>query len=121
MAFHGNWKDDAFIRQGADGWVGVHRSTPNYRAWEHWLRAEFKKQFFPEWITVMGEWPPTMQANADAYAIALSDIRDSRYLKEQTVIGGLPVPRHPKPWDGYVPPEPGSDKPGRNLLAIVKS
>lgn len=106
MAFAESWKDDKFIKIGADGWVGLHVSTPNYRAWERWLTMEFRRQFFPKWLTVLGEWPPTTQAGADAYAIALSEIRDSKYLKEQSIIGGPAVPRHPQPWDGRVPPAP---------------
>lgn len=103
MAFSGTWKDDKLIKIGSDGCVGLHNSTPNYRAWERWLRAEFHKEFFPEWITVQGEWPPTTQAAADHVAQTISDIRDSKYQKEQSVIGGRAVPRHPAPWDGVVP------------------
>lgn len=105
MAFSETWKNDKLIKTGPDGWVALNHLTPNYRAWKYWLHEEFGKQFFPEWITVLGEWPPTSQAGADAYAIALSDTRDSKYQKEQSQIGGPAVPRHPKPWDGYVPKE----------------
>lgn len=104
MAFAETWKDANLIRRGADGWVGLNAKTPNYRAWRSWLRAEFGKRFFPEWLTVTGEWPPTTQEAASNYAVALSEIRDSKYQKEQMLIGGLPVPRSPAPWNGYVPP-----------------
>lgn len=104
MAFAETWKNDELIKTGENGWVGLNEITPNYRAWEYWLRAEFGKEYFPKWITVQGEWPPTTQAGADAYAIALSEVRDSKYQKEQSIIGGLQVPRHPIPWDGFVPP-----------------
>lgn len=105
MAFASTWKNDAKIKLGTDGLVGVHESTPNYRAWARWLALEFGKRVFPTWLTVIGEWPPTTQEGADGYAVFLSDIRDSRYQKESSPIGGSAVPRHPAPWDGRVPPE----------------
>lgn len=109
MAFAGTWKSDKLIKTGSDGWVGLHVSTSNYRAWEYWLRMAFGKEFFPDWITVQGEWPPTTQPGADHVAQVISDIRDSKYMKEPSVIGGRAVPRHPEPWDGRVPPAPVAD------------
>lgn len=117
MAFSGTWKDDKLIKTGADGLVGLNWETQNYRAWRHWLIEEFGKTFFPEWITVTGEWPPTTQAGADAFAEHLSNIRDSKYQKEQSIIGGRAVPRHPKPWSGFVPPAPKPDAPLRLVTA----
>lgn len=103
MAFAGDWKSDKLIKIGSDGWVGLNEQTPNYRAWKHWLSKEFGKEVFPSWITVQGEWPPTTQDGADGYARALSEIRDSKYLKETSPIGGKAVPRHPAPWSGHIP------------------
>jgi len=108
MAFSGDWKNDALIKIGSNGLVGLHEKTPNYRAWKHWLQSEFGKRVFPEWLTVLGEWPPTTQEGADTFACHLSDIRDSKYLKETSPIGGRAVPRHPNPWTGYLPSEPGA-------------
>ncbi len=85
-----------------DGLVGLHSSLPQYRAWKHWLTEVFQKRYFPDWITVTSEWPPTTSAAAREFAEWLSSIRD-----EIKVTKG--VPPHPDPWTGFVPPAPPAD------------
>jgi hypothetical protein len=82
-------------------WV-IREGSAQYRAWEFWLRAAFKQRFFPKpTMQVLGEWPPRTQDAADLIAAAKSAIHDE--------VGGRAVPRHPEPWDGYIPA--GDDEP----------
>lgn len=76
-----------------------------YRAWRYWLAVAFHKRGFPDnALQVWSEWPPSTQLQADQVAVALSEIRDSiGYAKA--------VPRHPEPWNGYIPPEEVMDVP----------
>lgn len=87
------------VKRGKDGLWAVRFGTDQYAAWKFWLVREFGTTFFPEWLTVRGEWPPTTQNAASAIASAISDIRD-----ELKIIH--PVSRNPAPWDGYIPAAP---------------
>ena len=89
---------DQIRNNETEGLWAVRRGTLQWAAWVNWYYAEFGKLFYPEWLTVLYEWPPSHQLGADRVAVWLSDIRDSNYGKEH--IGGRPVPRHPEPWDG---------------------
>lgn len=101
MAFHGGGTSGELIRHNErDSLWGVKRGTPQYGAWEDWYRSQFRKTFFPEWLTVPMEWPPTTESGAQMVSKWLSDIRDSRYGKEALPISTIPVPRNPVPWGG---------------------
>lgn len=92
------------------GLWALREDTDQYRAWKMWLHAEFGKTFFPRWLTVWSRWPPTTRSAAAAVAAAISEIRDGCYLKETLPIGGDPVPRAPRPWDGEIPMREKADE-----------
>lgn len=100
--------DERTVRQGDAGLWAVRYPSDQWRAWQYWLRVAFEKRFFPDWLTVWSEWPPTTQEAADRVAAAISDLRDSKFGTEKSPIGGRPVPRRPSPWDGHIPKFVGS-------------
>lgn len=110
----GDLKADFIRHNEKDSLWGVRRGSPQWSAWVNWYFSEFRKTYFPEWLTVLFEWPPTTASGADAVAQWLSDIRDSKYQKDPSNIGGDPVPRHPAPWNGAksLPPSPPCSFPG---------
>lgn len=103
-----------------DGLWALRQGTDQYNAWACWYNAEFGKHFFPEWQTVLFEWPPTTASGAESVAQWLSDIRDSKYQKDLSTIGGDPVPRHPKPWTGGKAPPPYGPPRPRARLRLIK-
>lgn len=107
-------KNDDFVRYNeSEKLVAVRRGSPQWAGWVNWYFHEFGKQFFPDWLTVPFEWPPTSQDGADIAAKWLSDIRDSRPAKGGP-ISTTPVPSHPRPWNGAknLPASPPCSYPG---------
>jgi len=98
-------KHTDFVRRQGELWA-LHESTDQYRAWKCWLQLQIGVKYFGEWQTVTDEWPPMTQITADKFAQWLSDIRDEVDQEKGCKTIGKPVPRHPEPWDGYIPPAP---------------
>lgn len=90
------------------------RGCLQYDSWANWYHFEFGKIYFPLWLTVPMEWPPTTSAGAETVAKWLSDIRDSKFGADKSPVSTTPVPPHPKPWDGakFLPKSPPCVYPG---------
>lgn len=86
---------------------GVKRGTPQYAGWCNWYYYGLGKKFFPEWLTVPFEWPPTTETGCEMATKWLSDIRDQRD-EAGKVINSTPVRSNPAPWRGAkdLPPSP---------------
>lgn len=99
--------------EAASLWA-VKRGSPQWASWVNWYHYEFGKNFFPDWLTVPLEWPPTTDDGAATCAKWLSDIRDSKYLKDTGPCSTVPVRARPGPWSGakHLPKSPPCSYPG---------
>lgn len=85
----------------------VKRGTPQYAGWCNWYYFELGKWYFPEWLTVPFEWPPTTDVACELTAKWLSDIRDAKGV-DGKVTSDTPVRANPGAWKGdkALPPSP---------------